>query len=46
MYKNTSVEKKNALLKDFNNDNLVILTNEEVEIDRKNISQIKTVYNW
>jgi len=35
-----------GILKDFNNDYITILTNEEVKIDRKNISQIKTVFNW
>ena len=35
-----------GILKTFNNDSITILTNEEINIDRKNISQIKTVYNW
>lgn len=35
-----------GILKSFNNDSITILTNEEINIDRKNISQIKTVYNW
>lgn len=35
-----------GILKDFDNNYLTILYNEEIKIDRKNISQIKTVYNW
>ena len=35
-----------GILKDFNNDYITIFNNEEVKIDRKNISQIKTVFNW
>jgi len=35
-----------GILKDFNNDYVTILTNEEIKIDRKNISQIKTIFNW
>ncbi len=35
-----------GILKDFNNDYITILNNQELKIDRKNISQIKTVYNW
>ncbi len=35
-----------GLLKDFDNDYITILNNQEIKIDRKNISQIKTVYNW
>ncbi len=35
-----------GILKDFNNDYIIILNNQEIKIDRKNISQIKTVYNW
>ena len=35
-----------GILKDFNNDYITILLNEEIKIDRKNISQIKTVFNW
>ena len=36
-----------GILKKFCKDNIVIdLFDEEVCIDRKNISQIKTVYNW
>ncbi len=36
----------NGILKDFTNDFITILNNQEIKIDRKNISQIKTVYNW
>jgi len=35
-----------GILKDFNNDYITILVSEEIKIDRKNISQIKIVYNW
>ena len=35
-----------GILKDFNNEYITILNNQEIKIDRKNISQIKTVYNW
>lgn len=35
-----------GILKDFNNDYITIFNEREVKIDRKNISQIKTVYNW
>ncbi len=35
-----------GILKDFDNDSVTILNNKEIKIDRKNISQIKTVYNW
>lgn len=35
-----------GILKDFNNDYITIFNDREVKIDRKNISQIKTVYNW
>ena len=35
-----------GILKDFNNDYITIFNTEEIKIDRKNISQIKTVYNW
>lgn len=35
-----------AVLKSFNKDYIIIFDNEEIEIDRKNVSQIKTVYNW
>lgn len=35
-----------GILKDFNDDYITILNNQEIRIDRKNISQIKTVYNW
>jgi ribosome maturation factor RimP len=35
-----------GILKDFNNDYITILNNQEIKIDRKDISQIKTVFNW
>ena len=35
-----------GILKYFNKDYITIFNNEEIRIDRKNISQIKTVYNW
>lgn len=35
-----------GILKDFNNEYITIFNTEEIKIDRKNISQIKTVYNW
>lgn len=35
-----------GILKDFDKDSLTIQYNQEIKIDRKNISQIKTVYNW
>ena len=33
-------------LKSFNEREIVIETNEEIIIERKNIAQIKTIYNW
>lgn len=35
-----------GILKAFDNHSITILDNAEINIDRKNISQIKTVYNW
>ena len=35
-----------GILKEFDNDYLTLLVDQEVKLDRKNISQIKTVYNW
>ena len=35
-----------GILKDFNDSFITILEQEEIKIDRKNVSQIKTVYNW
>ena len=35
-----------GILKDFNNEYIIIFNDIEIQIDRKNISQIKTVYNW
>lgn len=34
-------------LKDFNENEIILETNEEcISLERKNISQIKTIYNW
>ena len=33
-------------LKDFNSDEITIEEKEEIKIDRKNIAQIKTIYDW
>lgn len=35
-----------GILKSFNEKEIVVETNEEVIIERKNIAQIKTIYNW
>ena len=35
-----------GILKEFTKDTLTIFLEKEITIDRKNISQIKTVYNW
>ena len=35
-----------GILKSFDNNSITIFSEEEINIDRKNISQIKTVYNW
>lgn len=35
-----------GILKEFGKDYLILLGEKELKIDRKNISQIKTVYNW
>ena len=35
-----------GILKDFNNEYIVLQCEDEVKIDRKNIAQIKTIYNW
>ncbi|MBO4816308.1 MAG: hypothetical protein J5507_05340 [Clostridia bacterium] len=35
-----------GFLKSFDKDYIVISDDEEIKIERKNISQIKTVYNW
>ena len=35
-----------GILKNFNNEYITIEENEEIKIERKDISQIKTVYNW
>ena len=33
-------------LKAFDTDTITIETSEEIKIERKNIAQLKTVYNW
>lgn len=35
-----------GILKDFDENSITIFDEEEIKIDRKNVSQIKTVYNW
>ena len=35
-----------GILKSFDKDYIIISNEEDIKIDRKNISQIKTVYNW
>ena len=35
-----------GILKSFDKDYITISNDKEIKIDRKNISQIKTVYNW
>ena len=35
-----------GILKEFNDDYITILGKQEIKIDRKNISQIRTVFNW
>ena len=36
-----------GILKNFNENEVIIETNEEeIALERKNISQIKTIYNW
>lgn len=35
-----------GILKDFNENEVIIETDEEIKLERKNISQIKTIYNW
>ncbi len=50
MFKKDDKGKKEyqGILKDFNNEIIKIedQENQEIEIERKNISQIKTIYNW
>ena len=45
LYKKDENGKKNYIgqLKDFNDDNITI---DNYKIDRKNIAQLKTIYNW
>ena len=35
-----------GILKNFDKDYIIISNSDDIKIDRKNISQIKTVYNW
>lgn len=35
-----------GILKDFNSDNIEIELEKDIKIERKNIAQIKTIYNW
>lgn len=35
-----------GILKEFDKENLIIENNEDIKIERKNIAQIKTIYNW
>lgn len=35
-----------GILKEFDDLSITILNKKEIKLDRKNISQIKTVYNW
>jgi len=35
-----------GILKNYDDKNIQIETNEEITIERKNIAQIKTIYNW
>lgn len=35
-----------GILKSYDENSITILNTEEINIDRKNITQIKTVYNW
>ena len=35
-----------GILKSYDDKNIKIETNEEIAIERKNIAQIKTIYNW
>ncbi len=35
-----------GILKNYDDKNIQIKTNEEITIERKNIAQIKTIYNW
>lgn len=35
-----------GILKDFNENEIILETEESITLERKNISQIKTIYNW
>ena len=49
LFKKDDLEKKEhrGILKSFDKDKVVLEVEEnEVEVERKNIAQIKTIYNW
>ena len=48
LFKKDDKRNKNyiGILKSFNDLQIQIETNEEITIERKNIAQIKTIYNW
>ena len=48
LFKKDDIGNKNYIgnLKSFNDKEIIIETNEEITIERKNIAQIKTIYNW
>ena len=48
LYKKDNKEKKEytGKLEKYDNDSITIETNEKIQIERKNIAQIKTVYEW
>ena len=48
LYKKDEKGNKNYVgkLKEFNSEEIIIEAEEEIKIERKNISQIRTIYNW
>ena len=48
LFKKDSRGKKEYMgtLEAFNDDTITIKTDEEIELERKNVAQIKTVYDW
>ncbi len=48
LFKKDSKGKKEYMgtLEAFNDDTITIKTDEEIELERKNVAQIKTVYDW
>lgn len=40
------VKQYQGILKGFNENEVILETEEEIRLERKNISQIKTIYNW